>query len=254
MTIGGGGAAPGVSVTCLGCKQSKQKAAFSTTQWKKRPGSRCVACLGGGGCGGGMGRGGGGGGGASPAGGSSTSANGGGGGGGGGGGKKPRNNPNSKAPSLQLTNQLNQKPSPLSLDPRPQKAIPGFEELGLTCCADWPRTKRGTPPNAQSAVFNPLLACVLGPFDGYCTAEQLAFAGDWWALALPAWPRWVASLRASGAGGRRDALLQRAKGHPNPLVPRAKGRGSVPHFNGRCGVPRHSPLPPLPLPLPPPPR
>jgi hypothetical protein len=31
-------------------------------------------------------------------------------------------------------------------------------------------------PGAQSAIFMPLLACMLGPIEGFCTAEQLALA------------------------------------------------------------------------------
>jgi hypothetical protein len=30
----------------------------------------------------------------------------------------------------------------------------------------------GQPPNAQSAIFNPLLACALGPIEGACTPIQ----------------------------------------------------------------------------------
>ena len=31
----------------------------------------------------------------------------------------------------------------------------------------------------------------------------------------------------------RNRLFQTAKGRPNALIPKTKGRGTVPHFNGR---------------------
>merc|ERR1712037_383333 len=52
--------------------------------------------------------------------------------------------------------------------------------------------------------------------------------------ALPAWPRWIAALRAAGVCERRAELLAGCKGQPNPLIHKARGRGTVPHFNGRA--------------------
>jgi len=114
----------------------------------------------------------------------------------------------------------------ISLDARPQQAVPGFDSL--TYCTDWPQTRKGEPPNAQSAVFNPLLACVLGPIENYCTDEQLAVAMQWWTAALPAWPRWVAELQKAGVDNPsyREKLLKNTKGQPNPLIHKAKGRGT----------------------------
>lgn len=37
-------------------------------------------------------------------------------------------------------------------------------------CRDWPPTKKGNVPGTQSSVFVPLIACVIGPIDGFCTA------------------------------------------------------------------------------------
>ncbi len=125
--------------------------------------------------------------------------------------------------------------TPLLCDPRPQRDVPGFEGA-LTCCSDWPQKKKGVPPNAQSTIFNPLIACVIGPIEGYYTAEQLAFAFEWWTAALPAWPRWVQSLREAGAMSWRDRLIKYAKGNPNPLIHKAKkgdNVGSIPHFKGK---------------------
>lgn len=81
--------------------------------------------------------------------------------------------------------------------PRPQIDVPGFEGI-LTCCADWPQTKKGGPPSAQSAIFNPLLACTLGYIPNHCTEEQVEFAMVWWSEVFPAFPRWVQELRAAG--------------------------------------------------------
>ena len=117
-----------------------------------------------------------------------------------------------------------------SLAARPQRDVPGFEGA-LTCAADWPRERT---PATQSAVFNPLLACALGaPVDGLCTAEDLRFAAEWWARAMPAWPRWVTALRAAGLQQRRARLLKSASGS-NALVFRAHGCGLAPHFAARA--------------------
>ena len=114
------------------------------------------------------------------------------------------------------------------MEPRPQKPVPGLENL--TVCTDWPKTKTGQPPGAQSAIFNPLLACVMGrPIEQHCTAEQLEVAETWWAAALPAWPRWMAALRQANvlqAPQDQAALIGSAKGQPNPLIFKAKGRGT----------------------------
>ena len=120
----------------------------------------------------------------------------------------------------------------INMNQRPQRNVPGFEG-NLTCCTDWPQTKRGEPPNAQSAVFNPLLACCFGPIEGYSTQEQIDTAFSWWSAALPSWPRWVKTLKEAGVVNRKDKLLQRAKGRPNPLIHKAKGHGTVPHIKGR---------------------
>merc|ERR1712217_789854 len=121
----------------------------------------------------------------------------------------------------------------VTLVERPQREVPGFDG-SLTCCSDWPQTKKGNVPGAQSAIFNPLLACVIGPIEGHCTVEQLEFANAWWTAALPAWPRWVSLLRSAGVCDRRDALLRGHKGQPNPLIYKANGHGTVPHFNGKA--------------------
>ena len=106
--------------------------------------------------------------------------------------------------------------------------VPGFDGQ-LTCCTDWPWTKL---PRTQSAVFVPLLACVVGPIEGLCSEAQLEFASRWWAAALPAWPRWVRDLKKAGAGTWREQLLRSAKGTPTPLMPKNKHCGTAPHFNG----------------------
>ena len=41
----------------------------------------------------------------------------------------------------------------------------------------------------------------------------------------------------AGALDRRAALLQSAKGNANQLIPKAHGRGTVPHFRGRVRRP-----------------
>jgi hypothetical protein len=84
-----------------------------------------------------------------------------------------------------------------SVIPRPQMDIPGFEGI-LSCCTDWPQTKKGGPPGAQSAIFNPLLACTLGQIPGYCSPQQVEYAVLWWTAVFPAFPRWIHELRAAG--------------------------------------------------------
>lgn len=124
-------------------------------------------------------------------------------------------------------------PTIIDTAPRPQIHVPGFDGK-LTVCSDWPQTKKGRPPGAQSAIFNPLLAAVLGPIAGHCSTEQLLLANAWWTAALPAWPRWVKQLRAAKVLELRSTLLKGAKGTPNPLIHKARGRGTVPHFRGRA--------------------
>tara|TARA_B100000795_G_scaffold249430_1_gene216957 strand:+ start:43 stop:690 length:648 start_codon:yes stop_codon:yes gene_type:complete len=141
--------------------------------------------------------------------------------------KRNTNNTTNTSPTSKETKTK----TPVLLTERPQRSIPGFEGL-LTCCTDFPQTKRGQPPNAQSAVFNPLIACCLGPLEGYSTQTQLDFAFAWWSKVLPAWPRWVETLRNAGICTQKSKLLQRAKGKPNPLIHKAKGHGTVPHFRG----------------------
>jgi hypothetical protein len=114
----------------------------------------------------------------------------------------------------------------LNMDPRPQRAVPGFEYCSLTCCKDWKQTKRGEPPSAQSAVFNPLIACCLGPIENHSTQQQLDVCNQWWSNVLPAWPRWVQSLQEAGIQKMKNKLINRAKGRPNPLIHRAKGHGT----------------------------
>lgn len=118
---------------------------------------------------------------------------------------------------------------------RPLMEVPGFDGL-LLCCTDWPQTKRGAPPSAQSAIFVPLIACVIGPIENYCTAAQLDFATRWWTAALPSWPKWIDQLREAGALDWRERLLKRAKGQKNSLIHKAKGCGHAPHFNGKVQV------------------
>jgi hypothetical protein len=121
----------------------------------------------------------------------------------------------------------------LSLKPRPQMPVPGFEET-LTCCTDWPQTKKGEPPSAQSTVFMPLLAMVHGPIDGFCTEKQLGAAFKWWSLALPAFPSWVERMLKAGAKERlKDIFVKNVSGRPNSLIPKHKGHGKVPHIKGR---------------------
>ncbi|KAL7573216.1 hypothetical protein ACA910_018869 [Epithemia clementina (nom. ined.)] len=146
-------------------------------------------------------------------------------------------------------------PTPISLEPRPQRAVPGLP--GLTVCSDWlppnTRTNDGQPPKTQSLIFNPLLACALGqqPWPGFCTAEQLDVAMVWWTQALPAWPRWTQQLQAALVmeGQVRDRLLasgvvttkggrcgRRRPNTTTALIPWTKGRGTVPHFPGKLQV------------------
>lgn len=82
-------------------------------------------------------------------------------------------------------------------------------------------------------MFVPLIACVIGPVDGFYTVEDLDLAMAWWTLALPAWPRWVKALTRAGLLERRDRLLKSAKGQATPLIFKSRGRGKVPHMKGK---------------------
>lgn len=117
----------------------------------------------------------------------------------------------------------------VSLKARPQKAVPGLE--GLTVCTDWPKAKSGQPPGAQSAIFNPLLASVMGrPIAQHCTAEQLQVAETWWAVALPAWPRWVQELRQAQVlqtPEDQQTLIDSAKGQPKSTHFQSQGKRNV---------------------------
>lgn len=95
------------------------------------------------------------------------------------------------------TNQQQMGDFPVIVEPRPQMDVPGFEGV-LSCCIDWPQTKKGGPPGAQSAIFNPLLACALGYIPNHCTKEQVEYAIAWWSAVFPAYPRWVEELRIAG--------------------------------------------------------
>ncbi|CAB9503525.1 expressed unknown protein [Seminavis robusta] len=185
---------------CAECNKPLPRSQYSKNQWRKGPGGRCSNCV------------------------NSGSNN-----------QKVNNDGNHLKQIQQQRKQYSGPPTPLSLDPRPQMDVPGFEGA-LTVCTDWPQTRKGEPPAAQSAVFMPLLACVIGPVEGHCNAEQLEVAQQWWALALPAWPRWVESLRQAGVAAQREQLIKAAKGHPNPLIHNAKGHGTIPHFKGKMQV------------------
>eukprot|EP00603_Paraphysomonas_imperforata_P010782 CAMPEP_0114485964 /NCGR_PEP_ID=MMETSP0104-20121206/20224_1 /TAXON_ID=37642 ORGANISM="Paraphysomonas imperforata, Strain PA2" /NCGR_SAMPLE_ID=MMETSP0104 /ASSEMBLY_ACC=CAM_ASM_000202 /LENGTH=278 /DNA_ID=CAMNT_0001662107 /DNA_START=292 /DNA_END=1128 /DNA_ORIENTATION=+ len=110
---------------------------------------------------------------------------------------------------------------PPHVTPRPQIDVPGFEGI-LTCCADWPQTKKGGPPSAQSAIFNPLLACTLGYIPNHCTEQQIQYAIMWWREVFPAFPRWVQELR--GAGLTMDSV-EGKKLMDSISVPKNKSKG-----------------------------
>lgn len=126
-------------------------------------------------------------------------------------------------------------PTKIIIIDREQCEIPGFD--GLTCCKDWPQTKKGEPPVANSAVFNPLIGCLFGPISSYSKQEDIDFAIEWWTKALPAWPRWIQELKDAGVNDEKlKFYLSRAKGNPNQLIPKTKGHGTVPHFRGKDQV------------------
>ena len=190
---------------CVYCDRLQLEEKYSKTQWRKGIGGRCRDCVQGGSLG--------------------TA-------------RVERSNDHSNnASSGEQRRNPNTEPKPtICFNQRPQMPVPGFED-SLTVCTDWPQTKRGEPPAAQSAIFMPLLACAIGPIEGHCTSDQLAAAMEWWSLALPAWPRWVSTLRAAGVGPEQKAkLVAQAKGRPCLLIHKAKGVGTVPHFKGKIQV------------------
>jgi hypothetical protein len=179
---------------CSQCNKHHERAHYSKTQWKKRDQRKCTTCT------------------------------------------QQQNHPPGHRPTGKSGKTPPQSSSPktitptvLKLNARPQRNVPGFEGT-LTCCTDWKQTKKGEPPSAQSAVFNPLLACAFGPIANHSTQQQLDTAMQWWALALPAFPRWVVALQKAGVQLKKQKMLARAKGRPNPLIHKAKGHGTVVSF------------------------
>ena len=187
---------------CIICRQSKKRNEYSSTQWKKgNAGSKCKSCI------------------------MSNQSN--------------RNNLKSSSTNSNSNKNNNDNPTtkPLIVKPRPQMPVPGFEET-LTCCTDWPQTKKGEPPSAQSLVFMPLFAIIHGPLPNYCNELQLSNALNWWTAALPAFPSWIDRLIQAGV--KRELLKivskkQDLKGRPNALIPKIKGggHGSFPHIKGK---------------------
>ena len=187
---------------CIICRQSKKRNEYSSTQWKKgNAGSKCKSCI------------------------MSNQSN--------------RNNLKSSSTNSNSNKNNNDNPTtkPLIVKLRPQMPVPGFEET-LTCCTDWPQTKKGEPPSAQSLVFMPLFAIIHGPLPNYCNELQLSNALNWWTAALPAFPSWIDRLIQAGV--KRELLKivskkQDLKGRPNALIPKIKGggHGSFPHIKGK---------------------
>ncbi|KAL3915625.1 MAG: hypothetical protein SGARI_008143, partial [Bacillariaceae sp.] len=196
---------------CTQCSKTLAQGEFSKSQWKKGRGNgRCLACVG-----------------------DNSTAN-------GANGKKSfllmapqQSKPKKSAavvPSVSTLKPSTMSASTLIIRPRPQMAVPGFDNL--TVCSDWPQTKRGEPPAKQTAIFMPLLACVIGPVAGHCTATQLEHAMQWWTQALPAWPRWVEALKKAGVAQQmRERLLKSARGQPTRLIPKViqGSHGTIPH-------------------------
>ena len=184
---------------CIACNLEKERSDFSKTQWRKASRARCKACT----------------------------KN-----------QLSTNIADSRGDSSKGSSKRGEgcdsssSPTPLTLETRPLRDVPGFEG-NLTVCRDWPQTKNGKPPSAQSLIFNPLIACVIGPIEGHSTKEQIEHAIQWWSLALPAWPCWIQELKGAGVPSLRSHLLSNAKGKPNALIPKTKGRGTVPHFPGK---------------------
>eukprot|EP00977_Amphora_coffeiformis_P010500 scaffold2470_cov158-Amphora_coffeaeformis.AAC.13 len=107
--------------------------------------------------------------------------------------------------ALEASEDNNVEISPVTVAPRRQIPAPCFDGR-LTVAADWPRTSRRLA--AQSAIFMPLFACVLGQgIGGFCTTEQIEFASQWWTQVFSEWPVWEQKLRATGyVLERLDAL------------------------------------------------
>eukprot|EP00961_Rhodomonas_salina_P132273 1780252-Rhodomonas_salina.1 len=158
---------------CGVCGTWRERSAFSKTQWAKRDGSKCAECTG------------------NP---SSCGAG--------------RNESGSRSQGTTQPKEIGAcaAPSELGFSARPQMPVPGFD--GLTVCSDWPRTKNGLPPNAQSAIFSPLIACSIGPIEHHCSAQEIEAANTWWTNVLPAWPRWVSELQVAGINDHREALIR----------------------------------------------
>eukprot|EP00957_Ditylum_brightwellii_P129048 9844131-Ditylum_brightwellii.AAC.1 len=181
-------------VQCTNCNEIKQNAGFSKSQLRKTNRAQCKCCV-------------------EQI--SSSSEQ-----------QKQRNNNND------TKEQTRRSFKKVTIHPRPQNEIPGFEGL-LSCCSDWSKTKHKRIPSAQSAIFTPLFAMIVGPIEGCNTAEELKFASQWWTEVFPAWPCWVEQLKQSGLTERCEELIRMAKGQPTSLIPRARGYGTVPHFQGR---------------------
>ena len=202
---------------CIQCSKEYPNCSFSKSQWKKGPGKgRCLTCVGGNN-------------GADNKGKTSFLTK-----------IQQQSKPKKKVAMLTLSPSSIATVKPreandsatLVIQPRPQMTVPGFPHL--TVCTDWPHAKRGEPPAKQTAIFMPLLACVIGPVEGHCTANELETAMQWWAEALPAWPRWVEALKKAGVPKMRKRLLESARGQPTRLVPKVKGsHGTVPHCWGK---------------------
>ena len=188
---------------CIICRQSKKRNEYSSTQWKKgNAGSKCKSCI------------------------MSNQSN-----------KNNLKSSSTNSNSNNKNNNDNPTTKPLIVKRRPQMPVPGFEET-LTCCTDWPQTKKGEPPSAQSLVFMPLFAIIHGPLPNYCNELQLSNALNWWSAALPAFPSWIDRLIQAGV--KRELLKivskkQDLKGRPNALIPKIKGggHGSFPHIKGK---------------------
>ena len=188
---------------CIICRQSKKRNEYSSTQWKKgNAGSKCKSCI------------------------MSNQSN-----------KNNLKSSSTNSNSNNKNNNDNPTTKPLIVKRRPQMPVPGFEET-LTCCTDWPQTKKGEPPSAQSLVFMPLFAIIHGPLPNYCNELQLSNALNWWTAALPAFPSWIDRLIQAGV--KRELLKivskkQDLKGRPNALIPKIKGggHGSFPHIKGK---------------------
>ena len=190
------------SRVCIFCKERKKRKHFSATQWKKTKGSKCKLCTGA----------------------TDTQV------------KRGSSNSEGGAAKKYDNNNSSATTTPLLVKSRPQMSVPGFE--CLTCCTDWPQTKKGEPPNAQSLIFMPLFAIIHGPLEGFCNELQLLNALKWWTAALPSFPSWIDRLKKVGVKCKLEQLVAANKsmnGRPIPLIPKIKGGGygSFPHIKGK---------------------